>query len=94
MCGKDKVPNLILIVYLGEVEGVEVPLLRLLEGHDLDVHGPGGMVPGGDGVVEVADGVVGVLLGHLQYSTVQCSIVQYSTVQHSTARPPRRPPGG
>ena len=73
-------------VYLGEVEWVEVPLLRLLEGHDLDVHGPGGMVPGGDGVVEVADGVVGVLLGHLQYSTVQYSTVQYSTVQYSTVQ--------
>ena len=77
------------LCYLGEVEGVEVPLLGLLEGHDLDVHGPGGVVPGGDGVVQVADGVVGVLLGHLQYSTVQYSsvqysIVQYSTVQHST----------
>ena len=85
MCGKDKVPNLILIVYLGEVEGVEVPLLRLLEGHDLDVHGPGGMVPGGDGVVEVADGVVGVLLGHLQYNTVQHSTAQYSLVTSSAS---------
>ena len=40
---------------LRQVEGVETPGLSLLEGHDLDEHGPSGEVPGGDGIVEVPD---------------------------------------
>ena len=51
--------------HLGQVEGVEGPVLSLLECHDLDVEGPGGKVPLSDGVVEVPDGVVRVGLGFL-----------------------------
>ena len=50
---------------LRQVEGVETPGLRLLEGHDLNGHCPSGKISLRDGIVKVADGVVRVCLGLL-----------------------------
>ena len=41
--------------YLGQIERIELPVFRLLEGHHLDEHGPGREVSGGDGIIEVPD---------------------------------------
>lgn len=50
---------------LGEIEGVELPLLGLLEGHDLDGHVELGVVSLGNGIEKVTDRVVGILGGEL-----------------------------
>lgn len=44
--------------YLGKIEGVELELLSLLEGHDLDVEGPGWVVTIGNGVEQVSNGII------------------------------------
>ena len=44
----------------GDVEGVVGARGGLLGGHALDVEGVGRVVPGGDGIVEVPDEVVGI----------------------------------
>lgn len=46
--------------YLGQIEGVELELLGLLEGHDLDVEGPGWVVAIGNVVEQVSNGIIWV----------------------------------
>lgn len=46
--------------YLRQIKRVELVLLRLLKGHDLDEEAPGREVAGSDGVVQISDGVVWV----------------------------------
>ncbi len=47
-------------VYLGQIKGIKLPVLRLLEGHDLHVQRPVGVVLALDGVVEVVHAKVRV----------------------------------
>ena len=46
--------------YLGQIKRVELPLLCLVKGHDLDVHGPRREVAVLDRIVEIALRIVGV----------------------------------
>ena len=46
--------------YLGQIERVELPLLCLIIGHDLDVHGPRREVAVLDRIVEIALRIIGV----------------------------------
>lgn len=46
--------------YLGKIKGVELELLRLLKGHDLDIEGPGWVVALGNGVEQVSNGIIWV----------------------------------
>lgn len=46
--------------YLGKIKGVELELLCLLKGHDLDVEGPGWVVAIGDGVEQISNGIIWV----------------------------------
>ena len=46
--------------YLGEIEGVELEGLRLLEGHDLDEEGPGWELSISNGVVKISNGIIWV----------------------------------
>lgn len=44
--------------YLGKIEGVELEPLSLLEGHNLDVEGPGWVVAIGNGIEQVSNGII------------------------------------
>lgn len=44
--------------YLGKIEGIELEPLSLLEGHNLDVEGPGWVVAIGNGIEQVSDGII------------------------------------
>lgn len=44
--------------YLGKIKGVELEPLSLLEGHNLDVEGPGWAVAIGNGIEQVSDGII------------------------------------
>lgn len=47
--------------HLGQVERVPAELFGLLKGHDLDLERPGRVLALGDGVVQVTDGIVGIV---------------------------------
>lgn len=46
--------------YLGKVEGVELQLLSLLKGHDLDEEGPGWEIAIGNCVEQVSNSIIWV----------------------------------
>lgn len=50
---------------LGDIEGIVLELLGLVEGHHLDVHRPAGELAGLDPVVQVPDAIVGIAAGQL-----------------------------
>lgn len=54
---------------LGDVERVELECLRLLHRHHLDEHVPLGVVTLGDGIEQVADGIVGIRSRQLSSSS-------------------------
>ena len=73
--------------HFGEVKWVELALLGLFEGHDLDGHAPRRAVAALDRVVEVTLGVVGV--GALQTRRLGRQQVLYALVSltsHTTSR--------
>lgn len=50
----------VLLWYLGNVEGIELELLSMLIGHDLDIEGPGRVVAIANGIEQVSDGIIWV----------------------------------
>lgn len=65
--------------YLCEVEWVELELLRLLKGHDLDVESPGRAVAIGNGIEQVSNGIIWV--GGCQTICLLHSQVLYSLIR-------------
>lgn len=44
--------------YLGKIKGVELEFLSLVEGHDLDVEGPGRVVAICNGIKQISNGII------------------------------------
>ena len=49
--------------HLGQIEWIVLVLLGLIEGHDLNVHAPAGIFASLDGIVQIANAVVGIAAG-------------------------------